>query len=95
MVASSRNAVTARRAQEKFPEVLDRTVRGKERVLIRHNKGAVAALIPIEDLEFLEEVEDRLDAIDFRAAMEEWERDGRKTTPLEQVIRELGIKVEP
>jgi hypothetical protein len=37
-------------------------------------------------------LEDLLDTEDFRAAKEEWEREGRQTTPLDEVVKELGIK---
>ena len=46
----------------------------------------MAALVSVEDLE------DRLDLEDFRVAKEEWEREGQQTTPLDEVVKELGIK---
>lgn len=36
-------------------------------------------------------LEDLLDLEDFRAAKEEWERDGRKTIPWEKVKSDLGL----
>lgn len=63
-----------------------------ERILLHRRGKNVAAPVPVEDLALLEELEARFDAEDFRAAKEEWEREGRQTTPLDEVVKELGIK---
>jgi prevent-host-death family protein len=77
---------------ENFSDTLDRVVDKGERIILHRQGKNVAALIPLEDLALLEEIEDRLDAEDFRAAKEEWEREGRQTTPLDEVVKELGTK---
>ena len=77
---------------ENFSDTLDRVVDKGERIILHRQGKNVAALIPLEDLALLEESEDRLDAEDFRAAKEEWEREGRQTTPLDEVVKELGTK---
>ena len=79
-------------ARERFDELLKRAVKGKERVILTRGGKAVAALVPIEDVEFLKAVEDWLDADEFRRAMEELEGGGEPAIPLEEVIRKLGIK---
>ena len=75
----------ARSATQKRPETfshsLTRVVTKRERVVVHRRGKAVAALIPLEDLALLEELEDQQDIEDYRAAKEEWERDGRKTVP--------------
>ncbi|MGH7966643.1 MAG: type II toxin-antitoxin system prevent-host-death family antitoxin [Candidatus Binatia bacterium] len=80
------------KAREDFSDTLDRVSEKGERIVLHRHGKNVAVLIPLEDLALLEEIEDRLDVEDFRAAKEEWERDGRKTIPLEDVVRDLGIK---
>jgi prevent-host-death family protein len=48
-------------AREEFSEIVNRAAFGKERVVLtRHGKGLVA-VVPVEDLEVLEALEDRLD----------------------------------
>ena len=79
-------------ARERFAEILSRAAEDKERVILTRADKPVAALVPIEDLEWLEAIEDRIDAEEFRAAKEEFERSGRKATPLDEVVRRLGIK---
>ena len=79
-------------APDRFAELLTRAAEDKERVILTRAGKPVAALVPIEDLEWLEALEDRLDAEAFRVAKEEFERSGRKATPLDEVVRRLGIE---
>jgi prevent-host-death family protein len=61
----------ASKAREQFADVINRvTYRGERVVLERRGKG-VAALVPVEDLELLEALEDKLDVAAARAALAE------------------------
>jgi prevent-host-death family protein len=80
------------KAHEAFSGTIDRVAKKKQRIVLQRRGKDVAALIPLEDLALLEELEDRQDLEDFRAAKEEWEREGRQTTSLDEVVKELGIK---
>lgn len=61
----------ASEAREKFSEVLSEVSYGGQRlVLQRHGKDLVA-VIPVEDLALLEELEDRADLADVKAALAE------------------------
>jgi prevent-host-death family protein len=84
--------LAAHKACENFSDTLDRVADKGERIILHRRGKNVAALVPVEDLALLEELEDRLDVEDFRAAKEEWEREGRQTIPLDEVVKELGIK---
>jgi prevent-host-death family protein len=55
-------------ARERFDELLRRAVKDKDRVVLTRRGKPVAALVPIEDLELLEAIEDRLNAEEFRRA---------------------------
>ena len=79
------------KACEDFSATLSRVAEKGERIVLHRDGKNIAALIPVEDLTFLEELEDRLDAEEFRAAKEEWEREGRKTIPWEKVKADLGL----
>ena len=68
-----------------------RPVTKRERVVVHRRGKAVAALIPLEDLALLEELEDQKDIEEYRVAKEEWERDGRKTVPWVKVKAGLGL----
>ena len=76
-------------AQYRFAEILNTAVAGKERVVLTQEGKPVVAVVPIEDLERLEAIEDRLDVEAARAALREAEAEG--TTPWEEVKREAGL----
>jgi len=78
-------------AREHFEDLLDRAVKRKERVLLTRRGKPVAALVPIGDVEFLEAIEDLLEAEEYRRAKEEFERSGEATIPWERIKAELGI----
>lgn len=91
--ATSREPLDATKAGADFADVLRRVVRGKERVIIRKGKRPVAALVPMDDLRLLEELEDEHDLRVVRERLAEWERGGRKSIPIERVARRLGVKL--
>ena len=63
---------TTSKAKESFSETLERVVNKRERVIVRRRGKNVAAIVPLEDLAALEEMEDRQDAKDFLAAKKQW-----------------------
>jgi prevent-host-death family protein len=75
--------------RHQFAETITRVGFGKERVTLTRHGKAVVALVPIEDLELLEALEDRIDLEKTRAALEEARAEG--TLPWEQVKAELGL----
>lgn len=74
-----------------LPAAIDRAAATGERVLLTRDGEPVAAIIPAADAAWLEALEDELDAEALRRAREEWERSGRKTVPLDDLARELGL----
>lgn len=83
------NKISAKEARSEFSTVVNRVAFGKERIrLTRRGKGIVA-MVPIEDAELLEKLEDMIDIEDARAALAEGKKKG--FTPLEDFIRELGL----
>lgn len=84
-MATSR--LPASKAREKFADILDEvSVRGDRVVLDRHGK-AVAAVIPISDLEMLEDLEDRYDIESARESLSESD----ERIPWERVKATLGL----
>ena len=78
----------ASEAREKFSEVLSEVSFGRQRlVLQRHGKDLVA-MIPLEDLALLEELEDRADLLAAKKAIAE--RGERISWT--QAKTELGVK---
>jgi prevent-host-death family protein len=66
-----------------------RVVQQKERVVVTHRGKEVAALVPLEDLAVLQQVEDQADLAAAQEALAEIEKEG--TVSWEQVKAELGL----
>jgi prevent-host-death family protein len=83
------NTISAVDARDHFAEVVNRIAYGKERlILTRHGKELVA-MVPVEDLELLERLEDAIDLEEARKALEEVEQEG--TTPWSEIKQRLGL----
>ena len=74
---------------ETFDEVSHRVETGGERIEIRKNGRAIAALVPLSDLKALEALEDRLDALDALDALADYRANGGAN--FEKVMPELGL----
>jgi len=66
-----------------------RAAYGKERLVLTRRGKPLAALVPLEDLELIEEIEKRVDLDEARSALREAEVKG--TTAWEQVRAELDL----
>jgi prevent-host-death family protein len=78
----------ASEAREKFATILNEVAFGGERVLLHRHGKDVAAVVPIEDLQLLEALEDRMDLETARKALAEkgprvkWEQLKKELTSL-------------
>lgn len=79
----------ASKAREGFADTINRAAYGKERVVVRRRGKEVAAVVPIEDLRLLEELEDRVDLSDAHAALAETKKKGARS--LESILKDLGL----
>jgi PHD/YefM family antitoxin component YafN of YafNO toxin-antitoxin module len=73
------------------PDAFNRVAYQRERIRIERRGGRPVYLVSEEDLELLEELEDRYWAEEGRKALGEFERSGEKAVPLEKVKAELGL----
>jgi antitoxin (DNA-binding transcriptional repressor) of toxin-antitoxin stability system len=76
--------------QPNFAEWLTRTKGQQERSILTENGQPVAALIPLEDLIMLQQLEDRLDYQDGIEALDE----NGENISLETLKREVGWEVK-
>jgi len=76
-------------ARQDFAELVNRAAYRGERVLVSRRGRPIAAIVPIEDVEFLERYEDQMD---LNLAMEALaDPQNAAHIPWEQVKKELGL----
>ena len=80
---------TASKARDEFADTINRVAYSGERIVLERHGKAVAAIVPIRDLEILERIEDRLDLDEAHAALAEAKRKGG-TVSWEKVKAALG-----
>jgi len=78
--------VTTVNARQQFSDIVNRSAYGKERIVLTRRGKEVVALVPIEDLNLLEELEDRLDIEAARKALKE-----PGSVPWEKVKKDMGL----
>ncbi len=77
------------KARDEFTDLVNRAAYGKERVEITRRGKPLAAVVPLEDVELLERLEDRVDLDEARAALAEARDDG--TVSWEEIKAEIGL----
>ena len=58
-------------ARDRFSDLINRAAYGKERVVLTRRGKEIVAVVPLEDLRFLEDLEDVVDLEDAREALRE------------------------
>lgn len=81
--------MTTVEAREKFSDVVSRTAFAKERVVLTRHGKPVGALVPMEDVKLLEQLENAIDLRESSLALKETRKHGTK--PLKAFIKELGL----
>lgn len=66
-----RRKITSSAARNEFAELVNRAAYGGERVIVHRRKKPVAAVVPLADLELLEQLEDRIDLEEARRRLNE------------------------
>jgi prevent-host-death family protein len=78
----------ATKAKDTFGDTLNRAAYGKERIILTRRGKPIAALVPLEDIELLDEMENAADADEVRLAREEAARG--EVVAWEEVRAEFG-----
>jgi prevent-host-death family protein len=81
--------LSVQEAGEHFSDLIQRVAEEKERILVTRDGEQLVAIIPIEDLELVEAIEDKIDLQEARAALQEVQEKG--TIPLEALLKELDL----
>ena len=80
-------AISVSELKDRLSEILNRAAFGGERIVVKSRGKPKAAVISIDDLELLEELEDIQAVREARA-----EYDAGETVTLEELKAELGIE---
>ena len=81
--------INASEARKDFSDTLNRVAYNGERIVLERHGKSVAAIVPIEDLELLEALEDRLDHEAAKKALREVGKKG--TIPWAKIKADLGL----
>lgn len=79
--------LTASQLREDLASTINKVAFGGERIVLQRNNKDVAALVSMEDLSLLRKLEDRLDLMEMREALDE----PGSNIPWDDVKKELGI----
>ena len=83
--------VSAGKVRQDFAETVNRVAYGGERIVLDRRGRSLAALIPLEDLALLEELEDRQDAEEARKALADAQAKGERPIPWTKAKKKLGL----
>jgi prevent-host-death family protein len=75
--------------RENLHDILLRTQYEHERIIVTRHGKPVAAIVPLEDLELLREIEDRIDQAEAEIALREMEEHG--TVSWDELKRSLNL----
>lgn len=81
--------ISVSEAREDFSEVINQVSYTGERIVLHRRGKALAALIPVADLEVLEAIEDSIDIEQAQKALKEANKKG--TIPWAKLKKELGL----
>ena len=81
--------ISTKEARGQLSTVISRAAFAKERIILTRHGKAVAAVVPIEDLELLEKLEDRIDLEEARAALSDVKKKG--SVSWEKIKSEWGL----
>lgn len=83
--------LSASAARSEFSETLNLVRYRKERVVLHRRGKEFAAVVPIEDLRLLEELEAAQDAKELKRLIAAHKRSGGKTVPLAEIGKQYGL----
>lgn len=79
--------ISTAEARNDFADVINRASFGKERFVLTRRGKKLAAIVPVEDMDLLEELEDQMDVAAAKAALAESD----ERISYQDLRRELGL----
>lgn len=84
------NSVSSVELKQRLAEVVNTVAYAKKRITLTRRGKKVVAIVPVEDLDLLEALEDRIDLEEALKALQESAEEG--STALSDFEKELGFK---
>jgi prevent-host-death family protein len=82
---TTRRKIASSTARSEFADIVNRAAYAGERIIVHRRKKPVAAVVPLSDLELLEQLEDRIDLEVARERLRE------PTVPWTKIKKDLGL----
>ena len=74
-------------ARKNFADIVNKVAYGKESIVLTRRGQKIAALVSIDELELLQQIEDYIDIEDAKKALQ----DPGKNIPADEVWKQLGL----
>lgn len=83
--------ISTAEARNHFSEVINRAAYGKERIVLTRRGKDIVGVVPVEDVELLQRLEDQID-IKLADAIKKEIEGGKPVIPLEEAARAWGVE---
>ena len=90
-VEEQKEHISTAQARNHFSDVINRAAYGKERIRLTRRGKDIVGIVPVEDVDLLERLEDKLD-IKLADNVKKRIKAGESTIPLEEVARAWGVE---
>ncbi len=84
-------SIPVSKARQEMKDLVNRVAYGKERIYLTSHDKKMAVLVPIEDIQALEAIEDAQDVVIAEERIAKAEKEGTYTT--EELRKRLGLDV--
>ena len=84
-------SVDASQAVRQFSALCNEAAFQGERIIITRHGKALAALVPADDVEFIEAMEDKIDIEEAQKALAEYRADPSTAISAEELFKSLGL----
>jgi prevent-host-death family protein len=89
--STSSARVAVREARISLAELLNRVAYQGERIVLHRRGKDAAALVPVEDLRLIQELEDRIDVEEAKRILAEMKKTGERPIPWSRARKQLGL----
>jgi prevent-host-death family protein len=83
--------ISTAEARNHFSEVINRAAYGKERIVLTRRGKDIVGVVPVEDVELLQRLEDQID-INLADAIKKEIEEGKPVIPLEKAAIAWGVE---